>query len=71
VEQTQIDGMLLPHLSVISFTLAWGISMVLLWFSSKASKSKKAQPSDKAYIGNDKDFHYGLFDSCRYLEEFQ
>ncbi len=51
VEQTQIDGNVAAALSVISFTLAWGISMVLLWFSSKASKSKKAQPSDKAYIG--------------------
>lgn len=48
VEQTQIDGNVTASLSVISFTIAWAISMVLLWLSSKASKSPKNSPPEKA-----------------------
>lgn len=42
VEQTQIDGGVSAALSVISFTIAWAISMVLLWLSAKADKGRRA-----------------------------
>ncbi len=42
VEQTQIDGGVSAALSVISFTIAWAVSMLLLWLSSKTDKRQKA-----------------------------
>ena len=48
VEQTQIDANVAAALSVISFTIAWGISMILLWLSSKAGAGKKSMPAGKA-----------------------
>lgn len=48
VEQTQIDANVAASLSVISFTIAWAISMILLWLSSKANKGLKAQPEGNA-----------------------
>ena len=42
VEQTQIDGGVSAALSVISFTIAWAVSMILLWLSGKTDKRQKA-----------------------------
>ena len=42
VEQTQIDGGVSAALSVISFTIAWAVSMILLWLSGMTNKKQKA-----------------------------
>ncbi len=41
VEQTQVDGSVSAALSVISFSIAWIISMILLWVSSKTNYTTK------------------------------
>lgn len=48
VEQTQIDGGISAALSVISFTIAWAISMFLLWLSGKANKGQGSANNSEA-----------------------
>ncbi len=48
VEQTQIDGGVSAALSVISFSIAWAVSMILLWLSSRTDKKQRAAASGKA-----------------------
>jgi cytosine/uracil/thiamine/allantoin permease len=39
VEYTRIDGTIAAALSVISFTVAWIVSMLILWIGGKGVRS--------------------------------